>query len=190
MPHGLPAGYSGIQSRFPFSTRLKAPFPYPQCTSPAVYMKNVLFLLLLSAALGIHSAGATKIHGWSQPELPASPRALSEPAIGATPLMSSKDAVRIHSNDWTLAPPPPISIMEHALVAFACDATIPHVAGTSPSLILIGGSDLSGTALSSVLSLDIASRQWRPLQPMPQPRQAAMAVLSQSWGGVVVCGGR
>jgi hypothetical protein len=186
----LQAIYSGIQSRFPFSTRLKAPFSYPQCTSPAVYMKNVLFLLLLSAALGIHSAGATKIHGWSQPELPASPRALSEPAIGSTPLLSSKDAVRIHSNDWTLAPPPPISIMEHALVTLACDAGISYPAGTSASLILIGGSNASGAASPTVLSFDIDHKQWLVLQPMPEPREASMAVFSQSWGGIVVCGGR
>ena len=98
-------------------------------------------------------------------------------------------ATRITS-EWVSAPAPPMSVMEHALVAIACDSSIPLSSSMPPSLILIGGSDTSGAATSSLLSLDVARGQWLVLQPMPQPRQAAMAVLSHTWGGVVVCGGR
>jgi hypothetical protein len=89
-----------------------------------------------------------------------------------------------------LSPPPPFSIMEHAMVPVACDSSISYPLGTAATIILIGGSNASGAASASVISFDVGRRLWRALQPLPHPRQAAMAVFSQSWGGVVVCGGR
>ena len=180
------------------STSTPMPFPFQMRTGCLV----AAVLLLCPAVLGIPLLDAAAVSaistlGWGSSGhlrhvTEAASHDLSQNAAHDEPsraLPTAPPPTHITS-EGDLAPTPPISVMEHALVAVACDATIPHVAGAAPSLILIGGSDLSGTALSSVLSLDIASRQWRPLQPMPQPRQAALAVLSQSWGGVVVCGGR
>jgi hypothetical protein len=151
----------------------------------------IAIALLASADFGIPPALAipfsTSLQGLSQRE----PRSLLPEIVTAQAhlLRSNRKSVRL-TPEWNLAPPLPISMMEHALVSLACNASDPHPTGTTASIILIGGSNSSGSASASVYSYDIVLRQWLELKPMPEPRQAAMAVFSQSWGGVVVCGGR
>lgn len=150
----------------------------------------IAIALLASADFGIPPALAipfsTSLQGLSQRE----PRSLLPEIVTAQAhlLRSNRKSVRL-TPEWNLAPPLPISMMEHALVSLACNASDPHPTGTTASIILIGGSNSSGSASASVYSYDIVLRQWLELKPMPEPRQAAMAVFSQSWGGVVVCGG-
>lgn len=151
-------------------------------------MTLFLLLLLLSAASAIPLPDtaplAFSLQGWSEHQ----PSLLPPPSLRAALPKWPRDQHR-SSSQWTSAPPPPASIMQHALVPLACDAATPSIVATA-SLLLIGGSNASGAASASVLSFDIARGHWQALQPMPQPRQAAMAVMSPAWGGVVVCGGR
>jgi hypothetical protein len=157
---------------------------------------SVLIVIILSASAALTSLPAhaiplpTSLQGWSQRKPPTLlPDTTSMPAIEAPSLNTDSKAARLIS-DWTLAPPVPISIMEHSLVSIFCDAVGSHLTGTSASIILIGGSNASGSASASVYSFSIDLNQWLVLKPMPEPRQAAMAVFSQTWGGVIVCGGR
>jgi hypothetical protein len=150
------------------------------------------FVLLSAATLAIPLPDAhplrSSLHGWSHSTQPAPAPDASVTAHEA-PLRFSESRTPITS-DWVLSPPPPFSIMEHAMVPVACDSSISYPPGTAASIILIGGSNASGAASASVISFDVGRRLWRALQPLPHPREAAMAVFSQSWGGVVVCGGR
>ncbi len=59
--------------------------------------------------------------------------------------------------------------------------------GVYASLILIGGSNASGAASASVLSFDIDHKQWVVLQPMPEPREASMAVFFCNRGVASAC---
>jgi hypothetical protein len=147
-------------------------------------------MLLASAALGILFAHATSLQGWSQVKPPT--LLLEATAAPATDvhLLQSERKSSIVTSEWTMAPPPPLSLMEHSLVSLGCDSASSYPTGTTPSIVLIGGSNASGSTIASVYSFDINLHQWLVLNPMPEPRQAAMAVLSQSRGGIVVCGGR
>ena len=150
------------------------------------------FVLLSAATLAIPLPDAhplrSSLHGWSHSTQPAP--APDAPVTAHEALLRSSESRTPITSDWVLSPPPPFSIMEHAMVPVACDSSISYPLGTTASIILIGGSNASGAASAFVISFDVGRRLWRALQPLPHPRQAAMAVFSQSWGGVVVCGGR
>jgi hypothetical protein len=162
--------------------------------SASAHMLVVFSIILLaSAAMGVplvHSSPiATSLQGWTKPES-SSPQPDASPAhVEADLFEYARKSSRLIS-EWTLAPPLPISIMEHALVTIGCEAAASQPTGAAASIVLIGGSDSSGAASAAVYSFNINLQQWFLLKPMPEPRQAAMAVFSESWDGVVVCGGR
>ncbi len=150
-------------------------------------------ILLASAALGVplvHSSPiATSLQGWTKPKSSTLQPDTTPAPVEAGLFEYAQNSTHLIS-EWTAAPPLPISIMEHALVTIGCEAAASQPTGAAASIILIGGSDSSGTASASVYSFDINLQKWFLLKPMPEPRQAAMAVFSESWDGVVVCGGR
>ena len=151
------------------------------------------FVLLSVATLAIPLPDANSLraslHGWSHSSQPV-PVLDAESVIAHEALLKSSKSHTPITYEWALAPPLPFSIMEHALVPVACDSSTSYPPGTAANFILIGGSNSSGAASASVFSFNIDRQQWLALQPLPQPRQAAMAVFSQSRGGVIVCGGR